>query len=305
MIFVVGDSPTITNTFSVSGVPTDPTTISLAVTDPAGATTTYTYALGQITRVSTGVYSKQITVATAGDWLYVWTGTGAAADVQDGAFHVRELFSPEDPAYDIITVAEARRHLNIPNSDTAITTALAEVVTEASRLIDDLCGPVVRRNVTETILEPCGPLFLKVPPGSPTFTVTFTSVTEYNGGSALVLTAEDFDTAGTYRWEPRTGRLLRRSSWTHYAWAPQEVVVAYEGGRFNTTALVSQKFKGACRKVLMHKWQARGSQSGFGTVGGDGAPFGGVPYSPKTLLDHLRVDLKDELLLDSAVSGFA
>ena len=41
---VVGDTVTLTNTFKVSGTATDPTTISLVVTDPAGTATTYTYA---------------------------------------------------------------------------------------------------------------------------------------------------------------------------------------------------------------------------------------------------------------------
>lgn len=203
---------------------------------------------------------------------------------------------------DLLTAAEAYRALNITNvtEQTTVGTHVAELITEASLFIDDLCGPVVSRSVTETFLEPSGSLNLRVPPGSPTFTATFTSITEYSSGTATVLTAEDFDTAGTYRWEPRKGVLLRRSSWSYTTWGPQEVIVVYTAGRFADTASVSQKFKGACRKVLMHKWQNRGSQSGFGTPSGDGAPFGGIPYSPKTLLDHLRVDLKDELLLDSA-----
>lgn len=202
---------------------------------------------------------------------------------------------------DILTAAEAYRALNITvaSEQTAVATHLGELITEASLYIDDLCGPVVKRDVTETFLEPVGAQFLKVPPGSPTFTVTFASVTEYNSGTATVLTAEDFDTSGTYRFVARTGTLLRRTSWLNAPWGPQEVIVAYNAGRYADTASVSQKFKGACRKVLLHKWQNRGSQSGFGTPGGDGAPFGGIPYSPKTLLDHLRVDLKDELLMDS------
>lgn len=204
-------------------------------------------------------------------------------------------------ANDIIDLADARRTLGIGSTDTSTDADLTALITESSMFLDDLCAPIVSRSVTETVLEPTGAVFLKVPPGSPTFTVTFTSVTEYNAGVATVLSAEDFDTAGTYRWEPLTGRLLRRSSWSTSTWGLQEVVVIYTAGRFANTAAVSEKFKGACRQVLAHKWQARGRTIAIGApVGGEGPPgFAGIPYSPTTLLKNLQVILRDELLMDA------
>ncbi len=79
---------TLTNTFLVSGVATDPTTISLVVTDPAGTATTYTYAGATITRTSAGLYTKDIPCTAAGLWTYVWIGIGAASDVQPGSWFV-------------------------------------------------------------------------------------------------------------------------------------------------------------------------------------------------------------------------
>lgn len=79
---------TLTNTFSVSGTATDPTTISLVVTDPLGVATTYTYAGGTITRTSAGLYTKDIACTETGLWTYVWIGTGAASDVQPGSWFV-------------------------------------------------------------------------------------------------------------------------------------------------------------------------------------------------------------------------
>lgn len=73
---------TLTNTFSVSGTATDPTTISLTVTTPSGTSTTYTYAASQITKTTTGVYTKDIACTEPGEWLAVWVGTGTASDVQ-------------------------------------------------------------------------------------------------------------------------------------------------------------------------------------------------------------------------------
>lgn len=200
-------------------------------------------------------------------------------------------------ANDLLTLPEAKRALRINDSSTD--SDLAEVVTEASMHIDTLCGPVVRRDVTETILHPAGDVFLDVPPGSPTFTVTFTSVTEYSSGVPTMLTAEDFDTSGTYRWDPTLGRILRRSAWAGTVWGPQEVVVAYEAGRFDTTEEVDQRFKGACRMVVAHIWQARGRTIAVGApVGGEGPPgFAGIPYSPEQLDKWLRFKLREELLM--------
>ena len=51
--FVTGDTVTLSNTFKVSGTATDPSTITLVITDPAGTATTYTYAGGTVTKSST------------------------------------------------------------------------------------------------------------------------------------------------------------------------------------------------------------------------------------------------------------
>ena len=79
---------TLTNTFEVDDVPTDPSTITLVITTPAGVATTYTYAASEITKVGTGQYRKDIACTEAGVWLYVWIGTGTAADVIAGTWVV-------------------------------------------------------------------------------------------------------------------------------------------------------------------------------------------------------------------------
>src|SRR5262245_40192263 len=82
---------TLTNTFQVNGAPTDPATISLTVTDPTQTATTYTFAAAQITKVSTGVYTKDIPCTIAGTWTYTWTGTTTASDVIAGTWEVHEV----------------------------------------------------------------------------------------------------------------------------------------------------------------------------------------------------------------------
>jgi len=82
---------TLTNTFKNSAAAaTDPTTVSLTITDPTQAATTYTYAASQITKSSTGVYTKDIACSIDGTWAYEWTGTGTVADVVAGTWEVHE-----------------------------------------------------------------------------------------------------------------------------------------------------------------------------------------------------------------------
>lgn len=79
---------TVSNTFAVADVNTDPTTVTLVITDPTGTATSYTYAAGEITKDATGVYHKDLACSAAGVWQYVWVGTGAASDVQAGTWTV-------------------------------------------------------------------------------------------------------------------------------------------------------------------------------------------------------------------------
>lgn len=138
---------TLTNTFKVSGVATDPTAISLAVTDPLGVTTTYTYAGGTITKSSTGVYTKDIACATPGTWSYVWTGTGTASDVTSGTWEVFEtslgkLYAPMD-------VLKSR--LGMALTDTADDSEIHFACFTASRTIENECERTFWRTATETV----------------------------------------------------------------------------------------------------------------------------------------------------------
>lgn len=86
-----------TNTITVvDGVPaitgsplTDPTTVTLEVTDPAGVRTTYTYAGSTVGKTSTGVYYRDIPLTTPGEWSVRWKGTGTVAANKKSVIKVR------------------------------------------------------------------------------------------------------------------------------------------------------------------------------------------------------------------------
>lgn len=135
--FVAGDTVTLTNTFKVSGTATDPSTVSLVVTDPAGTATTYTYAGATITKSSTGVYTKNITASTAGRWAYRWTGTGTAADVESDVFDVNAL----DPstASRFASEAELEAYTGV------------SVATDRARLLLDLATGAIQAHTHQTL----------------------------------------------------------------------------------------------------------------------------------------------------------
>ena len=73
------------------GTLTDPTTVTLTVKDPGGTSTSYTYAAGQLTRVSAGRFYRDVTMDTEGTWLYKFVGTGACIAVGWRQINIRDL----------------------------------------------------------------------------------------------------------------------------------------------------------------------------------------------------------------------
>lgn len=136
---------TLTNTFSVSGVATDPTTISLTVVDPEQTSTTYTYAAAQITRTSAGVYTKDIACDLAGIWTYVWVGTGAASDVVAGSWTVQ----PTTGLYG--SLEELKSRFGITSStDTADDFEMLRALRSVNREINTFCHRVFTRSASAT-----------------------------------------------------------------------------------------------------------------------------------------------------------
>lgn len=148
---------TLTNTFSVNGTATDPTTITLVVTDPTGDATTYTYAGGTITRSSAGVYTKDVPCTEAGLWTYVWTGTGTASDVQPGSWRVEQTSYSD--LYCTPEQLKSRTGISDSYDDREILAACRSV----SRWIDEHCDRVFARRTVTQQLETCGNYSLSTP----------------------------------------------------------------------------------------------------------------------------------------------
>jgi hypothetical protein len=85
-----GDLVRVKATFTVNAVLTDPTTITLKVKDPEGTVTTYTYAGGAVSKTSTGLYYKDVSVTNDGMWYYRFEGTGTVQSAGESSFRVRK-----------------------------------------------------------------------------------------------------------------------------------------------------------------------------------------------------------------------
>jgi hypothetical protein len=86
----IGDVALIKCIFTnTSGAAIDPTTITLYLTQPSGSIGTYTYANGDIAKLSTGTYTYNGTAGLAGYYTGRWVGDGAAVAAERSRYFVR------------------------------------------------------------------------------------------------------------------------------------------------------------------------------------------------------------------------
>jgi hypothetical protein len=191
-------------------------------------------------------------------------------------------------ATDIVTVEEVLPVLSVKVPKPW----LAARISAVSKRLDDACGAVVQRTVTDEIVSGGdGYLRLKHP------VAAFTSVTEYQGTTAVVLTRETIGTepADGYVAEPHlslpglfSGVIYRRASGGDARFYPGSgnIKVTYTAGRYVDTEAVEPHFKEAA--LIMLKKLADGDQTvvpvGEFDTPGARLPTFGVPRAVRELL---------------------
>ena len=139
---------TCSNTFKVNGTPTDPTTVTLTVTDPAGVVTAYSWPSGAnvLTRSGAGAFTQDVPCSSTQDgiWVGVWTGTGAASDVATFTWTVTS------PALNRNYCSAEELKSRLQMTGTSDDSEIAMAVAAASRAIDRYCGRYFYR-VTDTL----------------------------------------------------------------------------------------------------------------------------------------------------------
>lgn len=165
---------------------------------------------------------------------------------------------------------------------------LAARITSLSRRLDEACGPIVARAVTEVHTDEAGVLTLGGRPftsGSPPPPPPV--VAEALRGETPVVTST---TAYLLEAFGVTGRVTKWNGW----WAPR-VTVTYTAGRFASTDTVDDRFKSAAQLYLQDMWRR---SEGVGTGGYGPAAPGGPPvgWSPVKLPNSVVQVLYGELL---------
>lgn len=206
---------------------------------------------------------------------------------------------------DVLTMAQAKRALKLGVADDSDATLLQSAVSAVSRRIDTLCGPVVRRTITDEIIDTRGEVSIRTRWWPVT---SFTSVTSYTAGVGTTLTAETLTTAGGYLADRLrlvdgnaslySGVLRRRSGFTDYHWPdPGRVAVTYVAGRYATTDDVAGSvFAEAAAATLVAWWRlyshrlAAASEGEFVTPSATFPSFA-VPNAAADLLADERVHM--------------
>lgn len=159
---------------------------------------------------------------------------------------------------DLLTVDEAKQTLSFVDSVVTHDEEVERFITAVSLRIDDLCGPVVYRTITDEVHDG-GSESIRL---YETPVASVVTLTEYLSGTGTVLTAE------TNLVSQSNGYLLDKVS-THFAVVyrrsggydstfqrgRRNVAVTYQAGRFPDTASVSAKFKLAAALTLQHMWR--------------------------------------------------
>lgn len=162
---------------------------------------------------------------------------------------------------DVLTLAEAKAAVQIASADVSQDTPLAAYVTAVSRRLDQLAGPVVVRTIADELVDG-GRTTVWVRSWPVT---SFTTVTEHQATVPVLLTAEtptvqpdDGYLAVRYDKQPSllSGQLIRRSAGRTRGFAPGLIKVTYVAGRYASTAVVDELFKGAARIMLQNLWRS-------------------------------------------------
>lgn len=197
---------------------------------------------------------------------------------------------------DLLTLDEAKDALKIDLTDNRKDDVLPRYITAVSRFLDQRVGPTVAREVTES--HDGGDCEIKLR-HRPVRSVT--SVTEYRGGTATVVSASTAAApvhgymAEPYPPDPTllNGVLLRTTGTTSTRWPAGHlnVAVVYEAGRYETTAAVDDRFKQAAAICLINMW--RDQQQSAGGFGEFDVPVAAFPTFalPKAVADLLADEL--------------
>ncbi len=280
-----------------TGAVIDPVTPLVRIYDPndllsSGPTTPIRDSVGQYHHP----YTAAVDAIISPLWRAHWTGIVNSVPVAaDEYFEVVAPGSIEFPgsSLDLLSLAEAKRAVNIDAANTDHDVELASYITAVSEAMDATFGPIVQRTVSEA--HDGGDGFI-IPTARPV--VSITSLVERSGTTSQTLVAENFaaPTAYDYLLDPETGIIYRRSGGGAVGFRTGQLNIRLTAvaGRFGSTSTVGARWKqGACI-MLSHLWRPEQGVP-TGPLGPDqfdaapGTPYFAVPNAVKQLLADQRL----------------
>lgn len=201
-----------------------------------------TTATPAVSNPTTGRYQVDYPTTQAGRHVARWVATGSNASTYVEQFDVREA----SPGY-IISLADAKRHLNIPLDDTTSDEELRGFIEAATPVVEDVVGPIVARTYTE--VHNGGPFL--VLGYSPVISLTSLAPVLTNG---TTYSAADMDV------DTEVG-VVRRLDGGRFC---GPIRATYRAGRAIVPANISQ----GAKEVVRHMWDTQrghsGARPGFG-----------------------------------------
>lgn len=262
----------------------------------AGHTTPY----GGAGRVVTGAgqnWSYSIADLPVGTYYLHEQATTASGTVQSDADSLVILNGSISSTGSLATLAELKAQLNIPSADTTYDVELQGDLDAATPFIEGITGPILQRVVTAEQHD--GGRSVIVPRQQPVLSIT--SVTEYVGPTAYVLTAAATPALATsayaYTLDPITGAITRRSAGeaVPFPGGTDNVLVTYTVG----TSTVHPNARLAALMYAAAMWQD--TQQGF-AISGDSGPEGEYETSA---LYVATTQIRSLLESEEKLSGFA
>jgi hypothetical protein len=193
---------------------------------------------------------------------------------------------------DVITLEEAKRGLRLKQATELVDAEIAVYVAAVSARLDDLCGPIIVRDVDELRDGACTSIR---PYQTPVFEIT--GVTEYQNLTARILAEESnaAKSANDYLLDTdgRHATWIRRRANNHDARFPEgrrNVALEYRAGRFETIDGVTERWKQAATLMLTHLWKP---EMGLGSSAFGDQPMGAghffeMPLAVKQLIGSER-----------------
>lgn len=239
----------------------DATAVSCTITLPDGTTEA-----GTVAHPSTGSYTCDYSPASVGRYLVAWSATGSNASALSDVFDVRTAGAQ------LVSLGEAKAHLNIADSTTTYDDELTRFIDVVTELCEAYTGTALyARSVTETHDGGDTVLVLRRPP-----VVSVTSVTV--SGSTVSSDSYVVDTVSG----------LVRSLTGSIGSQPQDTTVVYRAGR----SPVPARARHAALEALRHLWATQRGAMARSTLNGDEYVAGmgwSLPRRVMELLDDLRV----------------